>query len=449
MTEPLPSPPQTPRPARISRHGFAWDVVSVATSRFTVKAAQLASGVLIARLLGADGRGLVVALTVPSILAVNLSEMGIRQSTAFHLGKDLYPIERLLPTLMTLVPIASAIAVGASLIYYEVAGVADGDPWLRGLALAVIPFLLLASYATGVFLGRQRIAAFRKASWRPAFLNVVLIAAAGWIGGLGIYGVMFAGLAAAILSGGYALYLLRREGRIRLGFDREVARSLQRKGLSYAASLFVLMINYKVMILLLTRLSSLREVGVYGQAAAVAELIWEMPAVLGALVLSRGVNAKSEEGFSRKVLLLAKMAFLAAVGVSIALAVVAPYIFPFFYGPEFAASAPICIALLPGVVAFIVFKILNIDLAGRGRPLTALLIMLPVLAINVILGWWMITRFGAIGAAWASSITYIVAAMAYVLLYSRVVAIPLREMLLIRGSDVRAMLAALPFGRLR
>lgn len=431
----------------IKRKGFGFDAVTVAINRFAVRGAQFATSLIIARVLGPEGRGLVSALTVPSQLAVTFSEMGIRQSTAYYLGRKVYAPERMIPTLLTLIPMGALVAMALSLAYFALAGVAKGDWLLQGLAVASIPLLLTTSYSTGVFLGRQRITEFRKANWRPAIANVLLAAGLCWLAGWGVKGALIGALVAALIGALYALRLLSQETPLKLGFDREVARALQRKGMSYALALFIVMLNYKIMILLLSRFSTLDQVGYYSQATVIAEMIWEVPTAVSSLLMSRGVNSSEPDAFSRKVLVLARFAFLAAIGVSIVLALAAPYLFVMLFGRQFAPSASICIILLPGVVAFIVFKVLNADMASRGNPWVAMIVMLPALLCNIALGWWMIREDGAMGAAYASSITYIFAAIAYLLLYSHTTRIRLSEMLAFRRSDWDQLLRALPIKR--
>ncbi|WP_076072097.1 polysaccharide biosynthesis C-terminal domain-containing protein [Sphingomonas montana] len=435
----------TTKDGKSARSGFGWDALSVALSRFFQKGTYFITSIILARLLGPEGRGLVSALLVPSQLAQNFSEMGIRQSTAYHLGRGIFPLERLLPTLLMLVPIATGFAAAATLLYLDYARVAEGDWTLRLLAIAAIPTSLTSSYASGVFLGRQRIAAFRKTSWRPALVRMLLIILLGWGIGMGVDGVMLANLGASCMGAGYALILLRKEGKLRLGFDREVATKLQRRGLSYAASLFMLMLNYKIMILLLTRFSTLSEVGIYAQATVVAELVWEIPTAVSALLLSRSVNAKEQKAFSVKVLVLARMSFLIAVVASIGIAIGSWLIFPIMFGRSFAGSAAICNALLPGVVAFIFFKVLNSDLAGRGKPWASMLVMSPVLVCNVLLGWWAITHYGAFGAAVASSATYVLATLLYTFLYAKMTGFSVIEMLRYRRTDFALFWSKLPF----
>lgn len=461
MSRPTTSGPRPSTPAaasgqagkpRVAR-SFGRDVVGVVTSRVGVKAAQFLSSLIVARLLGPEGRGLVAALSVPSTLAVNISEMGVRQSTAFHLGRRLYPAERLVPTLLSLALLASAAAILLALGYFELAQVAAGEWGLRILAVLAIPFSLLASYVSGVFLGQQRIAAFRRASWRPALISLLLVVLLGWALDLRVAGVLLASVGGGIAGCAYALWLLRRDMPLRLGFDRGIATALRRKGVSYAAAMVVLLLNYRIMILLLTRFGTLRDVGLYAQAMTIAELIWEVPSILSALVLSRGVNAQDPRAFSAKVLTLARYSFVAALMIAAALAVAAKYVFPLLYGPRFAESADICLLLLPGIVAFVVFKMLNTDLGGRGKPWAAILVMGPVLALNVAAGWWLIPRAGAIGAAIASSLGYVVATIGYIALYARMTGFTLGQMLLPQHGDSallrRAITSVLPGRRKR
>ena len=409
--------------------------MGIVISRVFQKGSYLLTSVILARLLGPEGRGLVSALLVPSSLAVNFSEMGIRQATAYHVGRGLYPLGRIVPTLLALVPITSAIGILLSLAYFAYSGVARDDLTIQLLAVAAIPLSLASSYATGVFLGRGRVAAFRKTSWRPALVRLLLILLLGWALGWGAHGVMVANLAASFAGAAYALHLLARETPLRLKLDREVATKLQRQGASYAASLLVLTMNYRVMILLIARFSTLREVGLYAQAIAVAELIWEVPNALSSLVLSRSVTAQDSEIFSRKVHVMARLSVQAAALVGAALAIASPLLFPLAFGHRFAESSRVCNILMPGIVAFVFFKALNTDLSGRGKPLAAFAIMLPVLLCSIAVGSVAIKRAGAEGAAVTSSIAYVFATIIYVVIYSRVTGFDMLSIILPRAKD--------------
>lgn len=449
-TEPSANPAQDDGAAATAKptpkaSSFGWEALTIAIARVAIRGTGFITSLIVARLLGSEGRGLIAALSVPASLAVTFSELGVRQSTAFFLGKKIMSVRDVMPTLLSLIPIVGVLGSLLSMAYFEWAHVAENDWLARWLAVGVIPLSLAVSYSTGIFLGQQRISEFRKASWRPPVAKLAVLVLCAWLLNAGIHGVLFASFAGSILGAGYALFLLRKEGPLKLGFNAKIAAQLQRKGMTYALSLFVLMLNYRVMVILLTRYSTLDQVGLYAQAVLIAELLWEVPNSLSSLVLSRAVNSTAEREFSLKVTTLARVSFLAATAGSIVLAIIAPFVFPVLFGHDFADSATLCIYMLPGVVAFGAFKILNIDIAGRGKPWVTMIIMIPTLILNVALGAWMIMRFGSAGAAWCSSICYIVATLGYIVLYSKLTGLKYREILLFSSRDLEMVLRALPF----
>lgn len=423
-------------PISIRKTGFGPEAIAMAMAHSARRAGQFAIGVLVARLVGVEGRGVVAALTVPANLATNLSEMGIRQAAALHLGKGDYSLERVQSTLAALLPLATVPAILLSLLYFELTGIAERDWLLRLLAVAVIPLSLATSYASGILLGRGRIAEFRKANWRPVAINLILLVILGFGLRLGVVGVLLAAIGAAAVSSVYALWIVAKEQRLAIGFDREVAIRLNRTGLSYAASLLVLTVNYRLMVLLLTAMRPIEEVGLFAQALVIAELVWEVPAAINALIFSRGVAAVEKQDFSRKVMALGRLSLIAAIFTALLIAAAASSFFPFLYGRDFAASAPLCIVLLPGAAMFVLFKLLSMDMAGRGKPALALLVMAPTLIVNVALGSWLIGIYGAMGAAVSSSICFILATVAYSALYSHVVRCSLASIFVPRFADL-------------
>lgn len=429
------------------KSSFSRDVALVTIARVFTRAATFLTGVAVARLIGPEGRGLVASLAVPANLAVTFGEMGIRQATAFQIGRGIQTVRGLLPTLLTMALMSSAVAIAASFLYYRLLHIAREDLALQVIAVLIIPTSMLTNYASGVFLGRQKIAAFRQVSWGPALLNLGMVVALGWYAGFKIHGVMIATALASAAGCAYALYLLSREAPLSLGFNPKVASSLSAMGMRYAIALFILTLNYKLSIMLLQRFGTLTDVGLYAQGAAIAELIWEIPTAINALVFSRSANSKSDRDFSQKVMTLARLSFLVALAAGLGIAAIAPIAFPLIYGPGFADSANVFTVLIPGVVAFTAFKILNMDLAGKGKPWVSLIVIVPTALLNGVLSWLLIGRYGAVGGAISTSISYVLATIAFVALYSRTMKVDFLDIVTFRKSDFIELAKRLPFKR--
>ena len=70
-----------------------------------------------------------------------------------------------------------------------------------------------------------------------------------------------------------------------------------------------------------------------------------------------------------------------------------------------------------------------------GKPQIAIYTFLPALVINFILNLFLIPRYGGIGAAWATNASYAAGSIVFVIIYSRMVKMPLREIFRYRTSD--------------
>jgi O-antigen/teichoic acid export membrane protein len=70
-----------------------------------------------------------------------------------------------------------------------------------------------------------------------------------------------------------------------------------------------------------------------------------------------------------------------------------------------------------------------------GKPQVAIYAFLPALVINFIANLYLIPRFGGIGAAWATNISYGIGSVAFIVVYSRLIKMPLGEILKLRKSD--------------
>jgi len=55
------------------------------------------------------------------------------------------------------------------------------------------------------------------------------------------------------------------------------------------------------------------------------------------------------------------------------------------YGEKFEGSIEVLKILLPGVLVLTLFKVMNTDLAGKGKPWVSMKAMIPALIINIII----------------------------------------------------------------
>jgi O-antigen/teichoic acid export membrane protein len=114
---------------------------------------------------------------------------------------------------------------------------------------------------------------------------------------------------------------------------------------------------------------------------------------------------------------------------------VGPFAIPILYGHDFARSATVLTILLPGTIAFMAFKVLHMDIAGRGWPWVSIPIVVPSMLANAAAGALVVPRYGAEGAAAITSISYIVATALYVVIYAKLCRRSLVSVIAYRRSD--------------
>lgn len=423
---------------------FLRDVMSVVTTRVALFLFIFLAGVLVARLLGTEGRGLVAALMLAPTIVLSLCELGLQRSTAFHIGQKKAPLDEIVANVAGLGALTSVLAIAGCALFLWLTWLPEYTWLLAALAVASVPGTIARSYSAGVFLGLQQIGQFNRSDWLQPFLRLLFIAALAGLLGWGVEGVLGAYVLAAVAAGVYAIMRVRAYSPVRIALDRELAGNLIKLGFGYAGSLFIMTLLYRINFLILQQTGSLEDLGLYTLGANLAEYIWQIPGAMSAVIFARGANARDGESFTRKVLILFRWTILGAIVASIGFAIVGPFFIPFVYGSAFSESAIVLNTMLPGVTAFTAYRILHQDLSSKGRPWISLVTTIPAIALNIAVGLWLIPLYGAAGAGMASSITYAAAALMFVVVYARAMRLPISSIVLFQPGDWTFMVERVP-----
>ena len=158
-------------------------------------------------------------------------------------------------------------------------------------------------------------------------------------------------------------------------------------------------------------------------------------------MFSRAVDPTADAG--RIAAVLTRTTIAVTVVTAIPAFILGPWLVRFVYGSAFADAGVALRLILPGIVAYSVVAVLSRYIVGRGRPGTSTLIMIAGLAVNIAANVVLIPAHGISGAAAASSISYVVTAALTLVVFHRLSGRGWRETLVIRRSDIVALVAAL------
>lgn len=392
--------------------------------------------VILARLLGPEGRGIVTALFVVPNIVVSIADLGVRQASAYFIGRGIYSIKDVISSSMLLWLITSSLSVIIVLIYYSTGSIQEYGWGLISIAIAFIPVTLLTTYINGVIQGVQRIGNINLKDLIAFVVNLLGVIILVWFLDLGVIGAALAILLVAVVGLLYYITVIRKLSIIRLKYIKPIPQRLFSKGITYALALFILTLNYKVDILFLEKMASPAEVGIYSVGTNLAELIWQLPAAISLVLFARSANSKSDEEAHNRSAKLLRITLPLLLVICIVFAFVSKYFVAGIYGQDFKQSSEIINILLPGVLIIVISKILHPDLAARGYPLYGLIVFIGPLILNIILNIVWIPNYGMHGAAWASTISYTIGGFAYGVVYAKKVGMKLSDLLFLKKEDI-------------
>ena len=392
---------------------------SVATTAF-----GFLTSVVLARWLGPAGQGTLAILLVYPQLAQQITDMGVRQAAARAVGQQERPLGVIASTVLGLWALSAVIGVSVVCALLLLAkDRAEHNLLDVVLAALLLPCLCAQSYAGGILIGRKAINAFTGTRWIPAVAQLICVALAfeflpptpAW--------ALAARLFALASAAGIAYWSVQQAiprpwGR----YDEAFALALLGRGASYGAATFVSLLSYRISILTLEWWSSREQIGYFSIAQATAEMLWQLPMAFGVVVFadslsSRAAHENREQTLSSMRIAVWSGALLAAVAM-----LLAPRLVPLVYGAAFSEAALAHVALLPGVVAFMTFKVGAFDIVGQARPLLSVPVLLFGIVCNLTLARYLVPHYGALGAATATSIAYAVSGIGFLWLYRRVAA---------------------------
>lgn len=414
---------------------FINDIFRVGISNGLIILFSLLSSIITARYLGPDKNGIIAGLLVYPSLFMSIGSLGIRQSTTYFLGKNIYSEEKIKTAITQIWLFTTIFSITSCFLLMYFFSNSGYNLLLILLALIPIPFTLFNTYNSGIFLGKNDIKTFNQINWIPAFITLLATFFLVILLKLDISGAMLALIGGPIFISLILLFKNKFINSFSLAFNWKVIKDMLSLGIVYAIALLVINLNYRIDIIFLDRLSTPLEMGLYAKGATFSQFLWQIPMVLSTIVFARSATAKNDIEFSKKTTQLLRISFIAVTMVSFIIYLLSDIIIITMYGEEFRKSIDVLNILLPGVVILTIFKVMNMDLAGRGKPWISMKAMIPALIINIILNLVLIPKFGAYGASISSTSSYSVAGILFLYFYSKETQIKIKDIITYKKTD--------------
>ena len=391
---------------RLASSEFVRQVSETYLTRLSLVALGFVNSILVTRILGPEGRGLLAVANTLSASGVQLGNLGLQSSNTYYVSRD----SRTLPVLIgnsLVVTGACAVAAFAAFALLQLRPeIAPIGGVLLALTFLAVPAGLLSLLLQNLLIGTQQIRTYNTIDLSTRVLAVALVASTAPLGLASPETVFALVLATVVLGAVWSLVRLKAQLQVSIGWSLDTLRGCLPYGLrAYFGSLFVFLV-LKSDIVLVSYLRGATETGYYAVAAGLADILLMLPTVVGTILFPK-LSATSDPAtrwrLVRRVLHVMVPATLAAL---LATYLVAGRLIRLAYGAAFDPSTPAVAWLLPGVGCYTVNTILLNFLAAGGMPLVVVYGPLLALLVNVAANFWLVPSMGFVGASISSSLAY-------------------------------------------
>lgn len=406
-----------------SKNSFLYQCAHSVFSKILLLFLGLAVNVIVSRSLGPVGKGNVSLLQSIPLIIISFCSLGVRQSSAYFIGKNIYDEQDVLSSMLCVFYIVSFVSIPLALICFWVYGIVGQSGLIISFIFAsIIPFELYKNYTTGILISGKKIEQINNIYlfYQLIFFTFILVLV--YFFKIGVLGVAIASLTAQLIS----TYILRQSlvkcFSLTPKIVKDIPYQLVAKGISFAATLFILQLNYRLDIFILAKLKTQASVGIYSVGVGLAELLQQIPLAIGLVLFSRSANWKYDDLSSSlsKLTLLSRLSFLLAIISSTIILIASYWLIPILFGFAFKESFYVLCYLILGVIALTIFHNIHIFAAGQGKPYLAIYTFAPALFINILLNFILIPKYDFIGSSIASMVSYTIATIAYIYIFNRI-----------------------------
>lgn len=419
---------------------FTIDTSITIITRISQLVLGIITSIIIARVLGPQGKGIYsLAILLPSLL-VMFGNFGISQASVFYIGKKKYSPGEILANniiLSFLLGIISFLIGLIIILFFSNSLFPEIKKIYLFLALFLVPLQFFLNFVNYILLGLQRIKEFNFISILRSFIFLIFLLLFLLLFNLDIKAVIVANILSCFI-GIIILYYLAKKiiGNFHLHFNKSYYKDAFRYGTKVYLGNIIGSLHYRLDIFLINIFLNPIAVGFYSIATALSEKIWLISQSAGTILFPRVSSEKDESRLKKFTPIVCRnVLFITAIG-AIFLFVLGHWIITLLYSMRFLESILPFHILLIGSVTMSGWRVLANDLYGRGKPELNIYISLVSVVLNIILNILWIPKFGIAGAAWATSISYTFAFIIIVIVYIMISGNSILNIILIQKSDI-------------
>ncbi|MBI3785718.1 MAG: flippase [Deltaproteobacteria bacterium] len=418
---------------------FVRDVFGTYGTRALTIALGIVMGVITARTLGPNNRGIFSLVYLLPSTIVTFGKLGLAQASIYSIRRR--GIE---PHRVAANALLSSIFLGTFFVlitflsrHYLLATVLRGVPeWAMLIALPLVPVLLFESYFYSILQAMGKFPLYN----RRLLIGTCLLVAGMAICLIGFHG----GLLAAILvvvcvpigMDTWLLITVRRWFPFSFRFDLPLLKEELRFGFKSHIQVLAQHLHLRADAYIVAYFLDPTQVAFYTLAVRLAEFMLDVPESIGMVLYPKLAALNDEAMHELTAQACRRTVLVTAIGAAI-LSLFGPWVIVLWYGEAYAPAGRPLPFVAAGIVMMSLFVLLTRNFTSRNRQQVNVLAGFVALVGNVGLNLFTIPHWGIVGAAMASTISYSLAACLLLYFFSVESKRPWTSLLIPQRSDLR------------
>lgn len=415
---------------------FSFGVALTLGARILMAGNSVLSGIIIARLLGAESLGVFVVLSVTVSTVIQVGTFGLHIANTYFTARER---ENLVPAALngTVFAIISGL-ICALVVWLFAPSFLPGVPReLAAIGLLSVPFQLVTIIITNLFLAQGEVKRFNYLDFLNQSFVLINAVIALVILNSGLWTLVplntAANAAVAILTGVLFYRFLRsRTEKINWRFDSGLLRRTLRFGIKGHILWVATFLVYRLDLLFVNYFRGSAEASVYAVATQCTLFLLLLPHAVSHILQNRVAATQDEGGeFTCRAARFTSVLLLAACILTVPGAMLLAKI----YGRAFADLPFLIWLLLPGVFFVGVQAVLAQYFVGTGLPWKLPTFWVAIVVLNITLNLFAIPVYGSRGAAVVSTACYLIVFFIVFAFFKLRTGHSLREVFVLRRSD--------------
>lgn len=391
---------------------------------------------LLSRALGAEGRGIYYAPVLGALTLLTLCKLGLDQANVFLLGSRSISVSRLVGQNGFIALWAGLVGCAGTVALHWVVPSVFGETPLSFLLLAglTIPFGIHSLLSGGILSLIGRSAWQYRAGLSSAAAQVVLLGVLIVVGQPRPGTVLVITLIAAIVNWAVMNWPLASISSQWYTSDIPLLKETLRSSLVLHVAALLLFLHLRLDLFMVKAWLGTRALGYYSLTVTLADTLpLATEAIALAVLPGQVVNTLSES--AARALRAARATFAVGTLVALGWLIVGVPVIRVVFGAEFLPAFFPLVVLLPGMILMGMQRTCAPPALRAGRPVVMVLIFAASLACNVLLNFLWIPRWGLVGASAASTVSYAMSTMMFLVWTSRLVGAPVMRALIPTRDD--------------